>query len=163
MSSRSVQPAARRSHAAVGAGTKQYVWGGHPVSSTTTLESFDILSLTWEKPKRLLGSLPDGLWDMAITSEGDTAYSFGGRTGSYPACTYFNTLYQINLSTLECKELVPENPSQAPTKTACSGVVYFNGKLVVYGGYTGQERTDELHVFDLRTSECTEGIRSGWD
>lgn len=154
--SRQLQP--RRNHAAVGVGKKLYVWGGNTGDSTkipsTTLENFDVSSLTWGQPQRLDGFLPDGLWGMAITSDGEDAYTFGGRTGSYPKCTYFNTLYYVNPSTLQCRELVPGNPSQAPKKASGCRMVHFNGKLVVHGGYTGGGRTDQLHVFDLKTSEC---------
>ena len=36
-------------------------------------------------------------------------------------------------------------------------MVYFKDKLVVYGGYTGLDWTDEMHVFGLRKSECGKG------
>ena len=106
------------------------------------------------KPQQLHGSqLPDGLWDMAVTSDGEIAYTFGGRTGSYPDCTYYNTLYQINLSTMKCTELVPRSGSNPPMKACGSRMIYFSGKLVVYGGYTGRDWTDQLRVFDLRKGE----------
>jgi len=31
--------------------------------------------------------------------------------------------------------------------------VYFNNKLVVYGGWTGLETTDELNAIDTKTGE----------
>lgn len=36
-------------------------------------------------------------------------------------------------------------------------MVYFKDKLVVYGGYTGLDWTDEMHVFDIKKSECGKG------
>ena len=151
------QPLPRRGHAAVSVGRKLYVWGGHNRSTkirTATIESFDVSSETWLKSQQLHGSqLPNGLWDMAVTSDGEIAYTFGGRTGSYPDCTYYNTLYQINLSTMKCTELVPRSGSNPPMKACGSRMIYFSGKLVVYGGYTGRDWTDQLRVFDLRKGE----------
>lgn len=147
------QPQSRYLHAAVGVGQRLYVWGGKSISSmqTTTIESFDVSLEMWEKPQQLQDPLlPDGLYGMAVVSSGKNAYSFAGRTRSR---SYFNTLYQIDLATLKCRELVQASSSQAPKKTCGSAMVHFKDMLVVHGGYTGEERVDELHVFDLRTSE----------
>ena len=69
------EPLPRRDHAAVGIGSKLYVWGGYGGSSkikTTALEIFDVTCATdWEQPQLLDGSnMPDGLWGMAVTSDG---------------------------------------------------------------------------------------------
>ena len=145
----SSQPLPRSSYAAVGVGRKLYVWGGYNSSHTIQTAALEIFDETaWQHPQQLRGRLPDGLSCMAATADGEIAYTFGGTTD-----TYCNTLYQINVSTLECIELVPVNPSHAPKKTSGSGIVHFKDKLVVYGGYTGQVQTSELHVFDLKTSE----------
>lgn len=153
MSSKHPQP--RLSPTAVGIGRKLYIWGGKGDSikiPATSIESFNVPSLTWEKTQKFHGSLPDSLWDVAVTNEGEVAYSFGGRT----ADGRLNTLYELNFSTQRCTELSPKNPSNAPTKKAGSGMVYFNQKLVVYGGsMQGHGKSDHLHVFDLKTSEET--------
>lgn len=150
------EPHPRDSHAAVGIGQKLYVWGGYGGSAkirTTTIERFDVCFETWEEPRQLQRSLPDGLSNMAVACDGERAFSFGGTIGTYPNYTYLNTLYEINLSTLQCKELLPRTPSQAPKKLSGSRMVYFNHKLIVHGGRTPQGATDELHVFDLQTSK----------
>lgn len=152
MSSREPQP--REEHAAVGVGQSLYVWGGYGGPSakirTRTIESFDVSSATWQEPKELNHFLPDNLMGAAVTNDGENAYFFGGRTDRN---TYCNTLYQVNLSTMQCRELVPRNPSGVPKQTFTTGIVYFNRTLVVHGGRTGQDRTDELSVFDLTTSK----------
>ena len=148
------QPHPRREHAAVGFGQKLYIWGGegdHTKIQTSMIESFNLSSESWEQPKLLNLSLPDRLWDMAVTSDGQNTYSFGGRVGGD---IYFNTLYQYNLSRQQCKELVPRNPSHAPRKQSVGGMVYFDHKLVVHGGLCSDGKySDELYTFDLRTSE----------
>lgn len=155
----SMEPVPRYRHAAAGAGQKLYVWGGSGHTAkveTTTIESFDVPSETWQQPQRLHGSLPDGLRGMTVTSDGESAYSFGGSTekDSSKNLEYYNTLYQINLSTLQSKELVPGASSNAPQKKSNSTIVYFDQKLVVHGGRSsGGDLTNELHVFDLKSSE----------
>lgn len=151
----SSRPQSRVYHTAVGVGRKLYVWGGNskPKIQATIVENFDVLSQAWEKRKQFKGSLPDGFYDMATATDGDYVYSFGGRTASG---VYSNAVYQFNLSTLECRELVPANPSHAPKKAYGSGLVIFNEKLVIFGGYNDNRQTDDLHVFDLRTSEFEE-------
>ena len=149
------QPVPRKHHAAVGIGSKLYVWGGYGGSSkikTTALETFDVTSVQWEQPQLLnVSSMPDGLRGMAVTSDGETFYCCCGQAGS----TYYNTVFEITPSLHLCKELQPTSPFDArPQGTIGSRVVRFHDKLVLFGGYTGQRWTNELHVFDLITSEC---------
>ena len=148
------QPPPRESHAAVGVGHKLYICGGVDDSSdeadTTIIESFDVPSVTWQQPEKLSHPLPTGLEGMAVTGDGVSAYCYGGRIGHE---TYSNTVYQINPLTRQCRELVPKDPSSAPKKSSGSCVVYFDEKLVVHGGFTGQEWTNQLRVFHLRSSE----------
>ena len=141
------EPAARAWHAAVGAGDKLFVWAGCGRSiQTTTFESFDVSSLTWQYPQQLNGSLPDGLHNAAVTSDGENFYSAGGDT----KVGRINRVYKINPGTLQCKELLPNSHSHAPKEKEGSRSVCFNNKLVVYGGWTKQGRyTDDLHTFDL--------------
>ena len=169
-------------HAAVDFRQKLYIWGGLRLPSTvhnSMLETFDVPSEKWQQPQKLRGSLlPDDLCAMAVARDSEKAYFFGGvsfssskaartRDSENPRffggvsdsssnLTFFNTLYQLNLSTLECKELVPRNPSQAPVKQCGSGMVFFKDKLVVQGGYTGKDCSNELYTFDLKNSECEE-------
>ena len=167
-------------HAAVDFRQKLYIWGGLRLPSmvhNSMLEMFDVPSEKWQQPQTLRGSrLPDDLCAMAVARDSEKAYFFGGMSFSSSKAardsenprffggvsdsssnlTFFNTLYQLNLSTLECKELVPRNPSQAPVKQCGSGMVFFKDKLVVQGGYTGKDCSNELYTFDLKNSECEE-------
>ena len=148
------QPLPRTRHAAVGIGSKLYVWGGDGGSikiKTTALEIFDVTSVKWEQPQLLNGStMPDGLWGMAVTSDGETAYCCCGRAGS----TRYNTVFEITPSQHLCKEIQPTSHFLTPEGTEGSRVVWFQDKSVLFGGYTGQRLTNELHVFDLKKSEC---------
>ena len=130
----SKEPLPRKWHAAVGVGQKLYVWAGDGSNiQTTTIKHFDVCSEAWDPPWQLKGAaLLEGFNNMAVATDGKKAYTFGGAIGDYP---YFNTLYEVDLSTLECRELAPKTTSHAPKKS--SRMVYFNQKLVVHGGGYG--------------------------
>ena len=155
------EPLPRAWHAAVGIGSKLHVWGGYNSDSAIQakeLESFDILSVTWQDPQVLHGvNMPDGLRAMAVTSDGETSYSFGGATGSASPFTYYNDLFQVTPSQHFYHNLQPTSSSEsdtAPQKKADSRAVQYGDKLVLHGGNTSQKCTNELHVFDLKKSEC---------
>ena len=149
------EPQARYWHAAVSSSRHMLVWGGGGGSGvmikTSTVEIFDVISATWRDPRQLSGqSLPDGLHDMEIALDGDKAYSFGGRTAS----TRINDLLEIELTSLQCRHLVPaEGSAPPPSARNGSGMVCYRRNLVTYGGFTDDGQSDELHVFDLNTSE----------
>ena len=82
----------------------------------------------------------------------------------------YNTLHQLDTTTMMWQELVPNNPSDTPMKmSGCGMVAYGDHKLVLFGGYgvppekalpgsvfyqrnTGSEEkgwTNELKVFNI--------------
>ena len=149
------EPRARYFHAAVSVGQTLHVWGGDGGRTSvqaSTVECLDVPSATWQEPRQLRGHpLPDRLQAMAVTADGERAYSFGGRTGSGKS----NAVYEVNMTSLECRELAPASASPVPSKKFGSGMVHYQHMLVVYGGFTSESgTTDELHVFDLNTSEA---------
>ena len=152
---RTAEPSARCDHAGVGCGGNLFVWAGKggpgsPVPSSV-LERFNVVSTSWQEPLQLRGqSLPDGLRRMAVTSDGEKAYFFGGIDESF---TLHNSLYCLDLSSLVCRKIVPSSKSPSPRDH--SAIVHYRRKLVLYGGHTGGGSvSDELFVFDLDTSEA---------
>lgn len=161
------EPSPRTGHAAVGIGSKLYVWGGFGQSvNTKTLEIFDVPSMTWEQQlpfEVTCGSnMPDTLYNMATTSaeSDDAVYSFGGQDRNHAFC---NTVFQITPAQKQYEELQPTSSSDtAPENTSSSCTVRFGDKLLLYGGRFGfQERSNELHVFDLKSSECEQSNFDG--
>lgn len=144
------EPLPRTRHAAVGVGKKLYVWAGYWANQATTIETFDVSSEVWEHPRQLRGTLPHGLGHMAVATDGKSAYQFGGACVSRRYSS-LSSLYQIDLSTLQCRELVPRRSFPVPKRG--SRMVYFNQKLVVHGGFVNRNVVDELKVFDLKMSE----------
>ena len=147
--SRRHHPAARcYPAAAVGVDHTMFVWGrrGDEGVPTTVVERFDVQSLTWKKPRKLHGHhLPSGLRNnMAVASEGEKAYLFGG----YPVEGFEDKVFSVDLTSLESRELVPTSPFRPGGRDGCR-IVLHGGKLVVYGGNTGSGVTDDLLVFEL--------------
>ena len=147
------QPQPRYYHAAFGVGSKHFLWGGggspQAAIQTTQIETFDVSSAKWQEPLLLKGSSPGSLCGMAVTTDGDSAYSFGGWDGSTPT----NSTYKINTRTLESRHVLPTS-SYAPPGVADSSILLYNEQLVACGGSTDQGRTNGLYVFDLRKGEC---------
>lgn len=148
------EPQPRYGHAAIGVGEKLYVWGGCNDAAKippTILECYDVPSGTWEQQQTIRGFLPEGLRSSAVATDGQNAYTFGGKTSRV---VRLRTIYQVNPSTLECKELVPRvSSAYDPKRLSGSTMVYFNQKLVVHGGSAGAGMIVDLHVFDLTKSE----------
>ena len=143
----SFRPAARRYHAAVGAGQTMLVWGGRGEGiQTSTVESFDVTSLTWKEPRQLQGDLPIALASVAVASDGEKAYMFGGLSSR----GLENKLFSLDLASLECRELVPSSTPRPSGREHCR-MVCCGGKLVVYGGFSGSVigASDDLYTFDL--------------
>ena len=85
---------------------------------------------------------------MAVTWDESHGYTFGGRYGNGKM---LNSIYCLNFSTLKCIETTG---SDTPTPRSASGMVYFNRKLVVYGGYTDDgSASSDLLLFDLDNSK----------
>ena len=156
------EPPARAYHgAAASANNRMCVWGGDGRNVPTALmERFDVSSATWEAPpvelRDSLGfqCLPDGLQRMAVASSpSGKMYTFGGQiSDDIINVKYINDVYEIDLATTVCRRLVPASP--LPSPRSGSAMVWFEGRLVVYGGWKGQNLfSEDLHVFDLGKSE----------
>ena len=97
-------------------------------------------------------SAPDGLNGMAVTWDESHGYTFGGFDNNGKS---LNSIYCLDFSTLKYIEIVPATGSaDAPTARVASGMVHFNRKLVVYGGYTDDDSvSSDLLLFDLDNSK----------
>ena len=146
------EPTARYYHAAVGVRHNLVVWGGSGSSlSSSLIETFNVPSSSWKQQRRLRGqSLPDRFSHMAVATDGERGYSFGGQSVSQ---SHLNTLYVIDFPLSLCREIVPANPADYPSPRSLSSMLHHRRQLVVYGGTTGSQALDDLFVFDLDTSE----------
>ena len=152
----SYEPLARSGHAAVAVDNKLHMWGGWRGSKEKSreeadkIEVFDISKELWEQ-KPTHGTPPPGLWNTAYTVVGSCLYVFGG---SDDGVSCHNILFKLDLHNFQWEQVQVSNPSSGPQKKAgCRMVSYGDNQLVVFAGWTGSARTDELHVFDLDKGE----------
>ena len=138
-------------HVAVPIGNKIYRWGGKSSGQRrNVVDVFDVSKEQWEC-LTTCGPPPLGIENCAYTAIGSSLFTFGG----YDGCSYYNSIHQLDTETMEWRELVPRNPSDAPQqKSICGMVSLDDDQLVVFAGYTEHGQTDELHVFDTKKSEC---------
>ena len=154
------EPSARHFHATVAFGANLFVLGGRggrssPVPSSV-VERFNVASTAWQEPRQLRDQPLPECWDhMAVTSDEERAYFFGGYVGRSGSQVLSNALYALDLSSLHCSEIEANNEeSSSPGPRSNSGMVFHQRQVVTYGGSTGGRKTsDELFVFDLDSSE----------
>ena len=140
-------------HAAVAIRDKLYRWGGKRSGLRSDLvDVFDVSKQQWEC-LTTCGPPPPGIDSCAYTAIGTSLFTFGGEDGDYYR---YNSLHQLDTMTLEWRELVPRSLSHIPRKKMGCGMVSLDeDKLVVFAGFTERgKRTNELHVFNTKKSEC---------
>ena len=114
------------------------------------MDIFDTLTEQWEC-RATRGPPPPGIEYCAYTAIGSSLFTFGGDDSH----SRYNSLHQLDTETMEWRELVPQNPSDAPQKKSGCGMVSLDeDKLVVFAGQTEHKWTDELHIIDTKKSEC---------
>ena len=164
------EPLPRSFHFAAGAEERLYVWGGdfHKIKSElkSSVEIFNTHLETWDKIVTK-GSPPPGLYGGASASSGQYIYTYGGWAyGGWDGASLQGTLNQLDTNSRTWKQLSP-HANGGPMKKAGCGMVFYQAKLVLFGGYTGgsptghtqpgasykDRRTNELHVFDLKEGE----------
>ena len=139
----SAEPPPRYSHCSAAVEGKLYVWGGKR-DEPTSLHVFNPVQESWET-KSTTGAPPPGVFNGASASAAHSLYHYSGSNGG----SYCGSLHHLDTTTLRWTEL-PSGP--AKEKGYC-GMVSCGDMLVLLGGYTGTGRTDELHVFDLKTGK----------
>ena len=158
--SASAEPSARYYHAVLGVEHNMFLWAGcggdGSAVPSSIVEKFNVLSTAWQEPRQLHGQcLPRRFDSMAISSDGQKAYCFGGYVGADGSKILHKALYVLDLLSMRCREITLGPDS--PTGRANSAMVHYRRKLVVYGGWTGRT-SDELFVVDLDTSEANSYI-----
>ncbi len=151
----SSEPSPRERFFSVSRHSSIYLWGGWNygrVDDLDCLHEFNFVSGTWTK-HQLQGRHPPGLYGGGCARIDDYMYLYGGydeegqKTGS---------LYKLNLTNWTWQEMSPPSASGSPgVKSGCSMMDY-NNMLLVHGGWGTRTRpTNDLHIFDIATGECT--------
>ena len=147
---------------------KIYVWGGHTKDFhrgkselASSVHSFDPVLESWAE-NNCGGVPPPGLYRGACTSASHHVYLYGGSDGS----RFQSSLHQLDTRSWTWKQLSSAGPMR---KYGC-GMVTYDSKLVLFGGYgyssgptqpggefvkdsrftDGRGWTNELHTYDLK-------------
>ena len=124
-----------------------YIWAGTGCR-TDVVERLNLSTFTYEQRHLTNSSAPIS---MAVTWDESHGYTFGGFDNNGEK---LNSIYCLDFSTLKCIEIVPATGSSTPSPRSASRMVYFNRKLVVYGGRTDDGSvSSDLLLFDLDNSK----------
>ena len=163
------EPPRRWAHFSTPIGEQLYIWGGRTKDFkkgevTSTVHQFNQKSETWTI-NSCNGPSPPCSYTGASASAGHHIYMYGGSDGS----RVLNSLHQLDTQSWTWSELTKSGPM---SKTSC-GMIAFDKKLLVFGGYgipsaptqpgakfiknsnssDGRGWTNELHLFDLKEGE----------
>ena len=173
------EPKERRGHCTVRVGDHLYMWAGNQPklpevhdsekkrAYTSCVEVFDLTSGKWTQ-KQTTGNPPLGISRYSSVAIDNEIYYFGGYCG-HPGC-YHNSLYSLNVTTLNWKEHSPTTTAEGhPSKkcecamihVVCDGEDY----LVVFGGRGPSEDnqpgaqysrgyTNEVHYYSISSGKC---------
>lgn len=138
------------------------MWGGRTKDFSkknsklaSSIHCFDPSLESWTD-KKCSGDPPPGIYGGACASSGHYIYVYGGYDGS----EYQSSLHQLDTKSLTWKQL----SSTGPMRKGGCGMVAYDNKLVLFGGYgcpssptrpevVDARHSDELHIFDLKLGE----------
>ena len=121
------EPSPRFGHCATPVGGRCFLWGGRVADSSatgrkklaSTVDIFDPYLEMWEQ-HATSGVPPPGCWLSTYTSVSDLLYSFGGEDHDG---LYYNTLYMLDHTSLEWKDLQVLNQADRPMRKVGCGMV----------------------------------------
>jgi N-acetylneuraminic acid mutarotase len=82
----------------------------------------------------------------------DKMFTFGGWNGF--SRTWYNDLHVFNFQTKHWKTITPSG--KQPAKRTSHSAVIHNGKMYVFGGFSGEEYLNDLFELDLETETWTD-------
>jgi leucine-zipper-like transcriptional regulator 1 len=145
-----VHPAARACHTMSRIGRKIYLCGGYNGTSCfSAIEVLDLDTMTWIQPT-VTGNVPIARNAHTMTVVGKVLYLFGGHSGS----RHLNDLHVFDTSKLEWSTPVVTGSIPPGLRGHSSNLVGGN-QIVLFGGYDGRNRANDLYLFDISTNKWT--------
>ena len=142
----STEPAPRAYHFSSTVAGQTYIYGGNTLGAEDDEKSvFGFLQKeeVWKR-HTTTGTPPGTLNEGACTSVGDVIYMYGDYNS--------RSEVQGGLYSLDVREMKWSKVSNGPRLSGC-GIAHRKNKLVVFGGYGDNRRSNELHIFDLEEGE----------
>ena len=150
-----VVPSPRNHQFSANVNWSTFYWGGAtwdgdrmkkvPVSDLGFMYTFDLETDKWDE-YLLKGKHPPGVCKGACAVVGNSLYLYGGEDSEG---NLTGSLFELSLSTKSWTELPCQEYSGPKRKRSCGMVNYFS-TLIVYGGWTNNGDTNELHLFDIK-------------
>jgi len=175
------QEIARYGAASCLVGNHLYVWRGDSANNVD-LNVMYILNINnckrWrkvntkfygEKEGGKLSEIPPGQCSVAMCAVGDVLYTFGGWVCELFCYSRSNALHKLDLHNMLWQKILPVNPNNGPGMKDKCGMVEYDNKLCIFGGYgycsehqlknklySGPPGdllcwTNEIHLYDLDT------------
>ena len=122
----------------------------------SSVYTFDVYEESWRE-RRVEGPAPPGLYWGACTStpSGHTLHVYGGFDGSQ----YHSSLHQLDINSLNWTQLATP-VSSGPMKKRGHGMIAYDYKLLLFGGYGDGGYTNELQIFDFKEGEAVHTVQS---
>ena len=144
------EPSPRYLHFSAAVVDKLYVWGGDGGLGesvvTSIVHHYDPDSKTWNT-NTCEGPHPPGIRWGACASAGHHLYTYGGygEGGNEQG-----TLHLLDTRSRRWKLISSQG---GPMKKAGCGMIIYDSKIVLFGGFSNSGDTNELHTFNLKEGE----------
>ena len=164
------EPQGRLWHCSAIVDGKQYTYGGYcgagKTPTLTAVDVFDPETQLWQQTPTSGQPPPGFLWGSCAVN-GAHLYHFGGYDGS----NYYNTIHCLNMEDLSWSAATATHTQGAPMHKSFAGMLGYANNLVITGGhgvltelsdpdkfvphprYEGQGWTNEIHCFQVDSSE----------
>ena len=146
-------PNKRHGHASIYYNNKMVVFGGYTGSNVNDVWEFDLTTNVWKYISPSTGTKPNGRRYHTSIYYNNKMVVFGGSTDS----SYKNDVWEFDLTDNSWNKINDgsgddANPPTAPNKRHAHTSIYYNNKMVVFGGYTGGGRVNDVWEFNLTTN-----------
>ena len=143
MASSFSQPSPRYGHQATSVQGQVYLFGGDTEHFSEEEKSlvhvFQQQTEAW-LTKKTSGELPPTRYSASCATSNNHLFFHGGRDRK--SHKYLSSLYKLDVDSLQWSQL-PSGPTRCG-----SGMVAYDGKIYVFGGYDGSKRVNDLHCFE---------------
>ena len=145
-------PSAREFHAAIYFNSTMVVFGGYDGSSRNDLYVLDITTRRWKE--KVLTNKPAPRVSTSSVRNNDKMVIIGGYTYNSGSHSYANDIWELDLVAFEWRQVVVTGVK--PSARSEHSSVYWDGKIILFGGTDGNVYKNDLWAFDFTSSKWDE-------